>query len=139
LIDLPDSEESLVFRTDYSDDGAWERICGAIRAPVGEFRAYVTFLSDPRYRGLNAAQIAELLPADFRHSFIFVVDETTFRHSEHPVLVVDLHEKPGGTFRAIPSTMWSVENNLSMANMDFFEFADSVEPDGIFRGFRDAG
>jgi len=28
-----------------------------------------------------------------------------------------------------------VENNLSLANMDFEEFADSVDADGVFRGF----
>jgi hypothetical protein len=28
-----------------------------------------------------------------------------------------------------------MEANLSLANMDFFEFADAVDPDGIFRGF----
>jgi uncharacterized protein DUF6924 len=31
--------------------------------------------------------------------------------------------------------MWGVENNLSLANMDFEEFADSVDADGVFRGF----
>jgi hypothetical protein len=28
-----------------------------------------------------------------------------------------------------------VENNLSLANMDFHEFADNVGADGVFRGF----
>jgi hypothetical protein len=32
--------------------------------------------------------------------------------------------------------MWGVENNLSVANMDFHEFADNVEDDGVFRGFK---
>jgi hypothetical protein len=33
----------------------------------------------------------------------------------------------------------SVENNLSIGNMDFDEFANAVDKDGIFRGFqRDA-
>jgi hypothetical protein len=41
----------------------------------------------------------------------------------------------GRTFRVIPSEMWDVENNLSLANMDFPEFAGSTGPDGIFRGF----
>jgi hypothetical protein len=31
--------------------------------------------------------------------------------------------------------MWGVENNLSLANMDFAEFADATDPDGIFCGF----
>jgi len=34
--------------------------------------------------------------------------------------------------------MCSVENNLSIANMDFSEFADNVDKDGIFRGFPDS-
>ena len=33
---------------------------------------------------------------------------------------------------------WSVENNLSIANMDWEEFADAVDDAGIFRGFLEA-
>ena len=49
--------------------------------------------------------------------------------------VVDLHAELGRPFRVIPPEMWGVENNLSIANMDFYEFADKAEPDGVFRGF----
>jgi hypothetical protein len=66
---------------------------------------------------------------------VFISDQITFTSSEQPVLVVDLSEEPGRTFRVIPSEMWSVENNLSIANMDYSEFADNADPDGIFRGF----
>jgi len=66
---------------------------------------------------------------------MFVVDHTTMTHEEHPVVVLDLWREPGRTFRVIPSQVWSVENNLSIANMDFFEFANNVGDDGIFRGF----
>jgi len=131
---IPATPDPAVLRTDYSDDGAWERLCAAIQAPA-EFRANVSFVSDPAYQGLTVTQIADLLPADFGHPFIFIADETAIRHSEHPVLVVDLNEEPGRTFRVVPSAMWSVENNLSIANMDFYEFADSVDADGVFRGF----
>lgn len=31
--------------------------------------------------------------------------------------------------------MWGVENNLSLANMDYADFAANVDPDGILRGF----
>jgi hypothetical protein len=34
--------------------------------------------------------------------------------------------------------LWSVENNLSIANMGFDEFADAVYKDGVFRGFKEA-
>ena len=139
MIPILDTEHSLVRRTDYADDATWDILSAAIQAPVGEFRAYVTLVSNPNYRGLNVAQVCELLPAGFRHSFLFVVDEIAIRDPEHPVLVIDLHDKPGRTFRVIPSEMWGVENNLSIANMDFEDFADNVDVDGVFRGFPSAG
>jgi hypothetical protein len=51
------------------------------------------------------------------------------------LLVVDLKRRPGRSFRVIVQELWGVENNLSLANMDFEEFADSCDPDGVFRGF----
>lgn len=139
LINIPDAESSLVLRTDYADDVAWETVCAAIKAPVrtpaGEFRAYVAFLSDKRYQGLQPDQVLKLLPGDYGCSFIFVVDEIALRNPEHPVLVLDVGDKGGRPFRVIPSEMWCVENNLSLANMDFSEFAENVDADGVFRGF----
>jgi maltoporin len=69
------------------------------------------------------------------HSFAFIADQTTFTNPERLVLVVDLYEEPGRTFRVIPHEMWSVQNNLSVANVDFYEFADNIDADGVFRGF----
>jgi hypothetical protein len=48
---------------------------------------------------------------------------------------MDLCNRRGRTFRAIPSQIQGIENNLSIANMDFYEFADWVDEDGVFRGF----
>lgn len=124
-----------MLRTDFSDDSAWESICAAIREPVGEFRAYVECLSDPEYDGLTVEQLTTLVPTGSDHTFVFIVDQMALTHPDHPILVVDLYDEPGRTFRVIPSEMWGVENNLSLANMDFSEFADNVDEDGIFRGF----
>jgi hypothetical protein len=153
---IPKTENSLVLRTDFSDNSAWESICAAIQDPVGEFRAYVECVSDPEYDGLTveqltalfpkfpylgdlsydsltAEQVKQLVPNGF--SFIFIVDRTALTHPDHPILVLDLEEEHGRTFRVIPSEMWGVENNLSIGNMVFSEFADNVDKDGIFRGF----
>jgi hypothetical protein len=129
------TKNSLVLRTDFSDDSAWEALCLEIQRPVGDFRAYVDFLSDPEYDGLTTEQLVTLVPKDFNHTFVFVVDQRALSHPDHPILVVDLSEDPGASFRVIPSEMWGVENNLSIANMDFYEFAENVDPDGVFRGF----
>ncbi len=130
---LPKSDDTLVVRTDYSDDQAWEAVCAAIRRPVGQFRANVEYVSDPAYDGLAAERLLALIPPASNHAVIFVVDQTTLIHPERPVLVVDLEATPGRTFRVVPRQMWGVENNLSLANMDFEEFADAVDADGIFR------
>jgi hypothetical protein len=50
-------------------------------------------------------------------------------------IVVDLYENSGSEFRAIPSMIQGIENNLSIANMDFEEFANAVDESGVFRGF----
>ncbi len=134
---FPETEHALVLRTDFSDDNAWKSICKAIREPVGEFQAYVDFVSDLEFDGINLEQLLSRIPTDSKHVFIFVVDRIAFSHPDHPILVMDLLTERGRTFRVIPSEMWGIENNLSIANMDFAEFADSTDPDGIFRGFSD--
>jgi hypothetical protein len=65
-----------------------------------------------------------------------VVDRATIAGADHPVLVVSLQRRHRGEhFRAVPSAVQSIENNLSLANMDWRDFADSVDADGVFRGF----
>jgi len=48
-------------------------------------------------------------------------------------------EKTTREFRAIPSQIQAIENNLSEANMGFEEFAEAVAKGGVFRGFSDEG
>jgi hypothetical protein len=131
---LPDTNNALLLRTDFSDAASWDALCAAVREPQGEFRAYVDFVSDPGFDGLTAEQLVALPPGSFR-AFMFVADQMALSHPDHPILVVDLSDEPGRTFRVIPSEMWSVENNLSLANLDFRGFAKSVDQDGVFRGF----
>lgn len=132
---IPATEDSLVLRTDFSDESGWQQICAAIERPVGDFQARVTFVSDPEFAGLTVAQLVAATSHDPNRSFAFLVDHTALSHPEHPILVVELEDEPGAFFRVIPSEMWSVENNLSLANMDFWDFADAADGDGIFRGF----
>lgn len=133
---LPETDDALVLRTDFSDDAAWESLCAAVRAPVGEFRAYVTCVSDRAYDGLTVERLLALAPPGGGRTFAFVADRLALTHPERPLLVVDLAAERGRTFRVIPSAAWGVENNLSLANLDFRDFADAVDPDGIFRDFR---
>jgi hypothetical protein len=132
---LPESDDSLVLRTDFSDDAAWEEVRAAISAPVGDFQAYVEFVNDPQYEDLTVEELTTLIGDESSLTEIYVVDTVTIFDPEHPVLVVDVCDEPGRTFRVIPIEMWCVENNLSIANMDWEDFADSLDEKGIFRGF----
>lgn len=127
------NDDTVLLRTFFDDDAAWDELCAAVRAPVGEFRAYVMPVSDPSYAGITVDQVVSLAGPD--RTFLFVADRVAHEDPEHTVLVVDVAHEPGRTFRVIPSEAWGVENNLSIANMDFEEFADAVDQHGVFRGF----
>ncbi|MBO3741836.1 DUF6924 domain-containing protein, partial [Actinoplanes flavus] len=92
-------------------------------------------------------QLVEMVPAGVDHAVAFLVDAKTLTHPDRPILVVNLYDyvegledqgkgpQRGATFRVVPSEMWSVQNNLTISNMDWEEFAENVDGDGIFRGF----
>jgi hypothetical protein len=133
---LPETTNSLVLRTDFSDDAAWNAVCAAIQEPSEDgFTAVVDCISDAAYADLPVEQLVALSPKGSGRGFAFIVDRRTLTDPERPILVVDLYAKPGRTFRVIPREMWGVENNLSLANMDFHEFAEDTDEDGVFRGF----
>lgn len=134
---LPRTESPLVLRTDFSNQAAWEVIRAEIQKPVGilRFRANVQFLDNTDYTDITQEQLLELLPTNYGHTFIIVADQTAVSQPDHPLLIVDLFESFGREFRAIPSQIQSIENNLSIANMDFEDFAEAVDEDGVFRGF----
>lgn len=137
---LPNSDDPLVVRTDFSNDRVWQEVRDRISAPVEYpdmvFYAYVTFLSDSSFQDATKVQLLNALPREYDHGFLCIADSMTMSHLENPILVVGLYEESGREFRALPEAIQAIENNLSIANMDFQDFADSVDVDGLFRGFK---
>jgi hypothetical protein len=132
--------ESLVIRTDFTDDARWHDAAQAIARPVtvpgaGTFQAMVKLVDDRRYDRLTIDRLLQLVPTGSEPFFLFLVDSLTLQHPDHPVLVVDLYHERGRFFRVIPSEMWGVQNNLIIANMDWEDFSEAVDSDGVFRGF----
>ena len=134
---LPKSDQALVVRTDFSDDAAWRAVAAAIRQPVDGFFAYVDLVDDRAFEGATVDQLVEL-GADVSKSFLIVADRETMAGAEHTLLVLDVFVDLGRNFRAIPATIQSIENNLSITNMDFEEFAAAADADGVYRGFPEA-
>jgi uncharacterized protein DUF6924 len=130
------TEQAVVLRTDFSDEETWRAVCTEMLAETAEgFRAYVDFVENPSFDGLDTNAILSAAGDEYRWGFLIVADQVTMAEPEHPLLVLDLFHEPGRSFRAPPREIQSIENNLSISNMDFHEFADSVDADGVFRGF----
>ena len=129
-------ENPNVIRLDYSDDNKWNNLRNEIQSPRGPlgFQPNVEFYSDKSIANITLDELLKLIPKEYYHSFIFVVDSFTITDNESPILCVDIKDNPGDWFRVIPEEMWSVENNLSISNMDFEEFVGSADKDGVFRG-----
>jgi hypothetical protein len=131
------SNDALVIRTDFSQENIWNLICDKITKPSNKgFKAYVKIINDKANMSLTPNEVILILPNNYNHTFVFIVDSITIVNKEHPLLCVDVFMKKGKMFRVIPNQISTVENNLSIANMDFDEFANNVGSDGIFRGFK---
>ncbi|MBM7494433.1 hypothetical protein JOD64_005655 [Micromonospora luteifusca] len=138
---LPETWCVPVVRADFRADDVWEQLKDEIVSPTDEgFVARVEFVEDRTLIGLSDTAITagypRAYPRQYRHPVVFVVDAVTVSLPERPLLVVNLNEGDDtGPFRTLPRQVQAIENNLSLANMDFFEFARSAGTDGVFRGF----
>jgi hypothetical protein len=138
---LPQSEDTLLIRTDFSDEAAWQTLRTVITTPDEEdgFLAALHIVDDPAYRDLTTEQIAELAPAE--DDLLILADRQALSGPDMPLLAVlkteeeDAPEQGFHELRVVATQVWSIENNISLANMDWEEFVDAADDDGVFRGF----
>ncbi|GAB7036351.1 MULTISPECIES: DUF6924 domain-containing protein [Catenuloplanes] len=132
---LPVTESTLVVRTDFTDVDAWTRVCRAVAEPPGGdlVRAAFTFVDDPAFSGVSPARALKLVPRTPSHPMVALADSVTMSSPDLPLLVVDLIDDPGGTFRSAPEVLWHVANNLFVAPGFFHDYVRSVDPDGVYR------
>ncbi|MBF6341669.1 hypothetical protein IU450_38195 [Nocardia abscessus] len=133
---LPEGE-SLLLRTDFTDDAAWAQTLAAVFASYGEdTMTELTPIDDAAFDRLTLDELVELVDGQ---TYVFLADATTMTDSEHPILAVDTSDEDGRggypVFRIAPSAIAEVEVNFLLSNMDFGDFADNVDDDGVFRGF----
>lgn len=140
MVSLPVTKDTPVVRTDFSDLTAWEAARAAILAPGAEaalFTAHVEFVDDPALAGYTPEQILALVTDEIagRHPCLFIVDTTTVSSADWPVLVMDLREEKGRTFRAIADVVHMIGANLSLGNSELSFYAEVAdEAGGVFRG-----
>lgn len=94
--------------------------------------------ADSEFEGLSPEALEAKQPGGAVVSFL--ADEITLTDPEHPILAVrvlppqDFRRGDHTPFRVVPAQLWSVENNINEANLDWEDFANRVDADGIYRG-----
>ncbi|MGW7052311.1 DUF6924 domain-containing protein [Streptomyces sp. NPDC054887] len=135
---MPDDLTSLVLRTAFGDAGSWNEVRAALDA--ADTYGHATYVSDPRFAEVDIRTLVDEEAAadeDDRIAHVFLADATTMSDPSRPLLAVDLGDEPGRAFRVPARWFPDVSANLSIANMDFADFADAADGSGTFRGFGD--
>ena len=136
-------------RTDFTDDDAWDQVRDESTREYGPdgFRAYVEPVSDPQWAGATWEALKAAAPVDDQGPCVlFVADSITFasppsiRSWSWTSMTRSFPWRSSPRSRAGPRSAasrpsYGVDNNLSISNMDWDEFAGAVDDDGAFRGF----
>jgi len=135
--EIPSGFTPVVIRTNFSDDSKWEEMKKTISSPVPPegFIAYVNFVDSRELAGKNFNEIVSMVPSGYDPGYLFIADDEAFEDKNPSILVVEYFDGEVKSLRAEIAQVQSIENNLSISNMDFEEFAEAVSDDGIFRGF----
>jgi hypothetical protein len=153
LLDIASRDEfdALVIRTDYSDEQVWQDVRSELAMPWGggEFMAKVHVVDDPAWAGTSADGIRAALPSD--SGVVFLADRATMEADHHALLAVATFTREdfdndedyetaaefGREFRTSPRGVSEIHTNLYIANMDFYEFAESADHDSerVHRSF----
>ncbi len=130
---LPAGDSALLIRTEFSDSKTWQAIVDATtRENSDGFVANLTVVSDPAWASASVKDVLTAHAGDKVVAFVF--DATAVSDEKHSLLCINLASKKVRTMRVLPSEVWSVENNLSLGNMEWSDFA-SVLKEGVFVGF----
>lgn len=139
LDDMRESDVHLV-RTDFSSDTEWNQLLNLILTPESRYGAvaYVYVVDDSAFEDSNREEIAKNLNKDYNYSIFFIADEITFQSSDFPILCVEIEDSTtltGRSFRIKATDLFIAQNNLSISNMDFEDFSERVDSDGVFIPF----
>jgi hypothetical protein len=156
------ADATPLIRTDFSDDTGWEQVVALVSRPVdfdhpedpdpgaNAYAPIIVPIEDRSLEGVTGEALAtRATAADLMQGYALLADGRSMSEAaaggEVTVVYVDLSPYaaedaklfdtfPGNSFRVAVTQVASIEANLSIANMDFSEFAGGVDADGVFRG-----
>ncbi|MFG2951381.1 DUF6924 domain-containing protein [Streptomyces adustus] len=145
---------ALIVRTDYDDEAGWRAVAAEVSKACGtdsEPEALVHLVDDPEWAGAAPDAVRAAVSRDVELGVVFVADGATMRSAHHALLALDLDiededldpmyyqelidSPPAREFRTTPAAVYDVHANLSLANVDFDEFAEAAlaDPEGVLR------
>lgn len=125
----------MLIRTEFSDSKTWQAIVDATtRENSDGFVANLTVVSDPAWASASVQDVLTAHAGDKERAVAFVFDAAALSDEKHSLLCINLASKKARTMRVLPSAVWSVENNLSLGNMEWRDFASALV-EGVFVGF----
>jgi hypothetical protein len=144
-IDLGDEGRFAVVRTHYGDDGLWRALLRALDEEYGRYgRPSPDFLlvDDPAWADATPEEVVAAVSGPAANAVFLADAEALTEEKGWPLLTVDV-PVPGWEPRPVEETrfrsaldmVYYVDCNLSIANLDFADFADGAgeAPDGVLR------
>jgi hypothetical protein len=132
---LPNGDSALLIRTEFGDDAKWGAIVDATtRENADGFVANLSVVDDPAWAGASVEAIVAAHAGDKVRVVAFLFDAAAASDKRRALLCINLTSKKVRTIRVLPTEVWSVENNLSLGNMEWRDFANALK-DGVFEGF----
>jgi hypothetical protein len=136
---LPDSEIYLLVRTWFGDDAGWDELCAVATEETDEgFLATVQIVDDPAFDGFTPEQLKASHPHRVDGwDVLYIADELAITHPGHPILLIRVGSVTDLPFRCRADLLYEVDANLSLANLDWDDFRDQVDADGVYGGMGD--
>jgi hypothetical protein len=133
---LPSGDAALLIRTEFNDDALWLAVVdAATRKNPDGFAANLAVVDDAAWAGASAQDVFAAHAGDKVRVVAFIFDAAAALDKERRALLcVNLAGKKVRTLRVLPTEVWSVENNLTLGNMEWRDFASALK-DGTFEGF----
>lgn len=134
---LPRVNDSLLVRTDFSDNRAWAEICAeARRVSEDGLMAFLVPVNDRTYDGASWQAVLDAVPAnEMGAAVLFIADTEAMTLPGHPVLAVSRLAGDGSPFRCVTAELACLETNLNLAKLGWADFVSQVGADGVFRGW----
>lgn len=132
---IPEIDDSLVVRTWFGDEAAWQRTVAAVSTPSPQgYVAYVQYCDDSANDGATMAELHDAM--DFGEAAVgFIADEMAQTSEGFPLLVIDVTGDEREPFRCPATLAWDVENDLNLNDTPWESYLDALR-DGVWTGVR---